>query len=77
MATFTTCAPPKNNEAYYSRIGQHKAFYRLPTESETYPHSSGTFLIVFAISLFVRGFMAKALMPAALTVLRRSYYHGT
>ena len=28
-------------------------------------YSSSTFLIVLAISLFVRGFMAKALMPAA------------
>ena len=28
-------------------------------------YMSSTFLIVFAISLFVKGFMAKALMPAA------------
>jgi len=43
-------------------------FYRLPRQSCDRAYSSRTRLIVFAISLFVRGFIANALMPAALAL---------
>ena len=43
-------------------------FYRFPEERCNRTYSSSTFLIVLAISLFVRGFIAKALMPAALAL---------
>jgi hypothetical protein len=39
--------------------------YRLRVERRNRIHSSNTFLMVLAISLFVRGFIAKALIPAA------------
>ncbi len=39
-----------------------------PTETRSRTYSSSTFLTVFAISLFVRGFIAKSLMPAALAL---------
>ena len=42
--------------------------YRLPGERCSRTYSSSTCLIVFAISLFVRGFMRNARMPAALAV---------
>jgi len=39
--------------------------YRLPVQRCNRTYSSSTFLIVFAISLFVSGFMVNARMPAA------------
>lgn len=40
--------------------------FRMKAASEGYP--SSTFLIVLAISIFVKGFIARSLMPTALTL---------
>jgi len=41
-------------------------YHRLPIETCNLGYPPSTFLIVLAISLFVKGFIAEALMPAAL-----------
>jgi hypothetical protein len=53
---------------YLSSAELFTGFCRLPMGSRYIAHSSSTFFIVFAISLFVRGFMAKALTPAVLAL---------
>ena len=53
---------------YNCSIERVGGFYRLPRETCNRPYWSNTFLMVVAISFFVRGFIAKALMPAAVAL---------
>jgi len=54
---------------YKCSMEQVDGAYSLPVQRCSRTYSSSTFLIVLAISLLVRGFIAKALMPAVLAVL--------